>query len=103
MNIQLSHEGSVIVLKLQGKFDFESNPEFRSKSKEAIELNGSEIQVDLAGVNYLDSSALGMLLLLREKCEAAQKRVVLMNPSSLVANIFQVARFANLFDIRPST
>ena len=54
MNIQLSHEGSAIILKLQGKFDFESNPEFRAKSKEAVELTGSEIQVDLAGVDYPD-------------------------------------------------
>lgn len=100
MNIQLSHEGNAAILKLQGRFDFESNPDFRAKSKEATEMGGNEVQVDLTGVTYLDSSALGMLLLLREKCEAASKRVVLCNPSSLVAGIFQVARFSNLFEIR---
>ena len=35
-----------------------------------------ELEIDLAAVDYLDSSALGMLLMLREKAQAADKTVV---------------------------
>jgi len=50
-------------------------------------------------VEYLDSSALGMLLLVRERAEAVGKPVVLSHPNPTVAQILDIANFRKLFTI----
>jgi HptB-dependent secretion and biofilm anti anti-sigma factor len=55
--------------------------------------------VDFGRVDYLDSSALGMLLLLREKAEAAGKKVSLANLSGTVKQVLEIANFGKLFTI----
>jgi anti-anti-sigma factor len=58
------------------------------------------IDVDLSGVNYLDSSALGMLLLLRENTEPRKMRIALVNSRGPVRQILEVASFHKLFELR---
>jgi len=53
--------------------------------------------VDMAGVEYMDSSALGMLLLLREHVGEDRADVRLINGNSEIRNILQVSNFAELF------
>ena len=51
--------------------------------------------VDLSRTSYLDSSALGMLLLLRERC--ADVRVE--NASDDVRKVLEIANFQRLFEL----
>jgi anti-anti-sigma factor len=53
----------------------------------------------MEGIEYLDSSALGMMMLLRERSQAVGKTVVLSKPSSTVAQILDIANFSKLFTI----
>jgi anti-anti-sigma factor len=59
----------------------------------------SQIQVDLGGVDYLDSSALGMLLMLRDKAKGAGKEVSLANARGSVKQVIEIANFGKLFTI----
>ena len=62
----------------------------------------SEICVDLIQVDYLDSSAMGMLLLLKERAQANNKRVALHIASNFVLRAFKFARFSKIFDVKCS-
>jgi len=62
----------------------------------------SEICVDLIQVDYLDSSAMGMLLLLKERAQANNKRVALHITSNFVLRAFEFARFSKIFDVKCS-
>lgn len=100
MSISATVTGNTATINMTGRFDFNVQREF----KEAYDphLNNtavSAIEVDLAGVNYLDSSALGMLLMLRERATAAGKSLKLCNPTASVAQILDIANFAKLFTI----
>ena len=59
----------------------------------------SELEIDLGEVDYLDSSALGMLLMLREKAQAANKKIVLSNCKGSVRQVLEIANFGKLFTI----
>jgi len=48
----------------------------------------------------MESSALGLLLLLREKTESRGTRVVLFNPSPSVRATLDGVHFGKLFEIR---
>ena len=49
--------------------------------------------------HYLDSSALGMLLLLRQKAETRHKPVVLLNSPPLILKLLRSVSFGKLFQI----
>lgn len=63
-----SRDGKAII-GLQGRFDFNAHREFRDVVDQAMKDPAHEIHVDLGSVDYLDSSALGMLLMLRDKAK----------------------------------
>lgn len=101
MNIQLVTRGETAVLSIRGRFDFGLHGDFRRCSEEALERGEtSRIEVDLTQVDYLDSSALGMLLLLREKADkAGSRKVSLTGSHGLVRQVLEVANFDRLFGI----
>ncbi|MFA5082641.1 MAG: STAS domain-containing protein [Hydrogenophilaceae bacterium] len=87
-------------LSLDGRFDFHSHRDFRSAYDAVLarpEIH--QIAIDFGRVDYLDSSALGMLLLLREKAEAGNKKVKLTNLTGSVKQVLEIANFGKLFTI----
>ena len=100
MQIQITNLGEKAILELSGRFDFNDHRAFKAAYDPIIQKAEVKVlEVNLAGIEYLDSSALGMLMLLRERIQAAGKTVVLCNPSQTVSQIFEIANFKKLFTI----
>jgi anti-anti-sigma factor len=90
-----------VSIRLDGRFDFSAHRDFRESYSAGLEAaDVREFEIDLARVEYVDSSALGMLLMLREKAQAAKKTVALTNCTGPVKQILDVANFGRLFSIR---
>ncbi len=94
----VSDDGKVVTIAVSGKFDFQLYDDFRSSY---AGTNGSNVQyiVDLSGTDYLDSSALGMLLLLREHAGGEGSSINIQRASPDVQKILDVANFGKLFEI----
>lgn len=100
MDIRTSVTDRLARISLGGRFDFSSHRAFRETTERM--MTGAAIdtlEIDLAAVSYLDSSALGMLLMLRDKARAAQCAVRLANCSAPVRQVIEVANFQKLFTI----
>lgn len=98
MQIAVEKKGDVSRFILSGRFDFNSHREFRNACDGVLQAEDiSEIEVDFSRVDYLDSSALGMLLLLREKANNVNKKVSLANCKGIVQQVLEVANFQKLF------
>jgi HptB-dependent secretion and biofilm anti anti-sigma factor len=101
MNINTSIQKHVAILRLSGRFEFSTHREFRDASKAALQNSAvKEIQIDLGKVEYLDSSALGMLLLCRENALEVGKSIILDHPTGAVRQVLDIANFHKLFTIR---
>jgi len=101
MQIRQTVDGSIATLHLEGRFDFHSHREFRAASDAVMQAAGvRDIIVNFSKVDYLDSSALGMLLLLREKAEAAGKKVSLAGLQGTAKQVLEVANFGRIFTIK---
>ena len=88
-------------INLFGRFDFSANHEFKSCTSLAINSPEiKELELNLAEVNYIDSAALGMLLVLRETADKSFKRITLTNCKGTVAHILNMANFSKLFTIK---
>ncbi|HEX8593340.1 MAG TPA: STAS domain-containing protein [Pseudomonas sp.] len=94
---ELSQDGQQLTILISGRFDFASHQDFRN----AYDKLGSEQRyvVDLKGTHYLDSSALGMLLLLRDHAGGERSRIRLINCSADVIKILTISNFSKLFQI----
>lgn len=100
MEALVSYSDTEATVRLRGRFDFGAHREFREATEEALgKPNIAKVNVDLSRVDYLDSSALGMLLLLRDKAKAASREVMLSNCSPTVRQVLDVANFGKLFTI----
>ena len=94
----LATDGESLVIQVQGRFDFSEHEAFR-QSYEAKEPRPEKFVVDLRLTSYLDSSALGMLLLLRDFAGGDEARVEIVNCSQDVKKIFSISNFDQLFTI----
>jgi len=100
MQINSSTAGDKVTIKLAGRFDFNDHRSIKSAYEPALQqAEVKRLEIDLAEIEYLDSSALGMLMLMRERVLAAGKTVVLSKPSKTVAQILDIANFSKLFTI----
>ncbi len=100
MQISSKVESHRATLSLSGRFDFHSHRDFRTAYEKVLEeAQARESEVNFASVDYLDSSALGMLLLLKEKADAAGKSVTLSAPKGAVKQVLDIANFNKLFTI----
>lgn len=87
-------------LSLAGRFDFSIHRDFRRNYEEILAAPSvRELEVDLSNVNYIDSSALGMLLLLREKATARNMQLSLAHAQDSVRQVLEVANFGRLFQL----
>lgn len=89
---------SQIVIAVEGRFDFSQHKAFRDAYKDA-DAKSSRFVIDLSGASYLDSSALGMLLLLREFVGSDRDRVQITGASDDVARVLKIANFDKLFTV----
>ena len=100
MQVTVTKDGCCVVLQLVGRFDFNSHREFRV-AVEPLEDNAGlkSVTIDFSEVEYLDSSALGMLLMLRDKMIATKKDVTLSGVHGNVKQVLDIANFGKLFSI----
>lgn len=100
MQTTVTKEGAKAVIKLSGRFDFNAHREFRTAYEPlVIDSAVSAVLVDFSGVDYLDSSALGMLLMLRDKLGGVNKEVALAGVKGNVKQVLDIANFGKLFKI----
>lgn len=87
-------------IMLDSRFDFSCMNRFREQYEPALaHPEFKEIVVDFSAVEYLDSSAMGMLMLLREKAEKTGQTVRLDRVSGLALELLDIARFDSMFRI----
>ena len=98
INMTVSDGGSKVTIAVTGKFDFQLYDEFRASYADTSG-NGTEYVINLSDTEYLDSSALGMLLLLREHAGGESSNIEITQASPEVRKILDVANFGKLFKL----
>ena len=73
-----SENGEEATVSVEGRFDYRVYDSFKS-TYSSLPENSKQINVDLSGTDYIDSSALGMLLMLREHVGRAVN-IMLVHP-----------------------
>lgn len=92
-----SANGDTLTIRVTGTLDFKSHAEFR-RAYEGAGARPRNVVIDMAEADYIDSAALGMLLLMRQHFGDGASFAV-TNPKPAVMKILQVANFQKLFKV----
>ncbi len=82
-----------------GEIDFSVSPEVREKLIEFSEKTQGDIILDLASLQYIDSSGLAVLIELRKKLNTKKRAIVITEVSSQVEKIFTLTQIGSLFGL----
>ncbi len=99
MSVTSTVNGSVVNIHISGRFDFSSHKDFREAYRSTPAGSKNEYNIDMSETEYVDSSALGMLLLLREHAGSEQSSVNINGCRKEVRDILLVSNFDKLFKI----
>lgn len=94
----VSDDGRTVTINVSGRFDFSVHREFREVYK-GMDVSTKSFVVNMQNAEYMDSSALGMLLLLREQAGGEQANIKIINCNEEIKNIFAVSNFHRIFNI----
>ena len=95
---RLNENGREATILVSGRFDFSQHRNFKSAFEKAP-LAVESFVVDLKEAEYIDSSALGMLLRLRDRVGNQRDRIRIINANSNIRNALRIANFDRIFAV----
>lgn len=98
INITRNDDRNEVNIVITGRFDFSMNNEFRKILADSNN-SGETYLIDMGAVDDLDSSALGMLLLLREKAGGDTSNIKIQKCRPDIIEMLKMANFHTMFDI----
>jgi len=97
ISVVVTNNGNSVYITVGERFDFRSHHEFRGGYRD--EKPDAIYTIDLSKTNYIDSSALGMLLLLREFAGSDSANINITGCNESIKKIFFTTNFNRLFTI----
>ncbi len=85
------------VVLLHGRFNHETHVEFKELVRSLKEEGLVGVSVDLSAVKEMDSSGLGLLLLLRDALGGKRAQIRIRGASGAIRRILEVANFQRFF------
>ncbi len=87
-----------MIMALRGSFTFKDHHAFRALL-DALRSGGQRHVLDLSGLEFVDSAALGMLLIADDEARGGGWTLTLRRPSPQVARLMEVAAMESIFAI----
>lgn len=84
-------------IRLPSQFDYSYHKTFNETCVSAVAGGHSEVELDFSRVEYLDSSALGMLVLLHKKAQEKGVKISITGAKGTAAEILSMANMQKLF------
>ena len=98
MEYTLTTDNTRAIMKLWGRFDMKGRQEFFAALQQAKSENTKEIMIDLRKVTFIDSVAIGLLMVAHKQCQASSGVLSLCVSEGVVK---QTLDFMNIPDIIP--
>ena len=99
MKIQSNVTDSVLVITLSGKFNIEEVAKFEEAISVDLTKKLKAIAINFSEVEYIDSSALGSLIMLMNKAKNIGIDFILFDMTQPILSIFRLAYLDKFFSI----
>ncbi|NOQ76199.1 MAG: STAS domain-containing protein [Methylococcaceae bacterium] len=104
MAVSIRKSGKDIIVKLSGIFNYTLHAEFRHSYESHQDDKSYKFTLDFSDVSFIDSSSLGMLLLMHDFVGADfhnidNSKIKLIHCNDKIKSIMEIANFHVFFDI----
>ena len=89
MDINVREEAQVAILNLRGRLDLASGANLKEHLKKLFEKDKTSIHLNLAEIEFINSSGLGSLVSVMKEVRLLKGRLTLSNLASYVQEIFE--------------
>lgn len=97
------HDGKIIVLELKGNYvGGDETDELRDEIKKISDSGNMKLVLDLGGVSYLNSSALGVLIAAHANYAKRGGKIKLCQLNKNLENIFVITKLSLIFESYPN-
>jgi anti-sigma B factor antagonist len=103
MKFSIEQRGTVTVVSLEGSLM--GGPEssaLNSRVNEMVDQGNTKLVIDLAGVEFMNSSGLGLLINSANTLKSAGGSLKLANASENITTLLKITKLAPLFETHPS-
>ena len=96
MNIDKKQDGGRLAIKVEGRLDTNTSPELEAELK----LDGvSEVVFDFAGLEYISSAGLRVLMTAQKAMMACGGKMSIASPNDMVRGVFDITGMSSIFTI----
>ena len=99
MEMELRDQGLIKILTLQGRLDAQVSGIVKERVHQLLDEGATSLVLDLGGVDFLDSSGLGVLVSSLRKVKEKKGEIKLAGLRPEVRSIFDITRVTRLFSI----
>lgn len=97
--VESTERGSWTVFDVKGEVDLDTAPLLKAELAQAVRSGARNIAVNLQGVEFLDSSGLGVLIGTLKRCKEAGGSLALVAPRRPVQKILSITGLDKVFAI----
>jgi anti-sigma B factor antagonist len=101
LDMEVARDESEVALVLSGELDVSTAPRLRDQIQLLIESGAIRFTCDIAGLRYLDSSGLSVLLMAHKRLEKLGGTLILQSPVPNVRRLFEVTGIDDYLVIQP--
>jgi anti-sigma B factor antagonist len=87
------------VIELEGEVDVYTAPQLKQQMINLLESGNKQMIIDLTKVEYLDSTALGVLIGGLKRMREMDGNMMLVCPSARIRRVFEITGLDKIFDI----
>ncbi|MGQ9630424.1 MAG: STAS domain-containing protein [bacterium] len=99
MDIVEKNLGGITILEMSGRFDATASFDLSRNVSSLLEEGRRDIVLNMNGVDYINSAALGSLINLRKKVAARGGHLKLAKLQSWVERVFKETRLDRFFEV----
>jgi len=99
LGLDVTERGKYTVLSVQGEVDVYTAPKFRERLIELVTEGKHQIVVDLDGVDFLDSTGLGVLVGGLKRLRSHDGDLLLVCTQSRILKVFEITGLTKVFSI----
>lgn len=100
MDIETKHVEGKILLKISGRIDTVTAPDFQKEMELLLKYeNKPDMEIDCSDLEYTSSQGLRTFLMIQKNVNSKEGNMVLKNMQSKVKEVFDITGFSNIIKI----
>jgi anti-sigma B factor antagonist len=97
--LETNDRGDMTVVSVKGEVDLYTAPSLKERVADLVSAGRTRLAVDLAGVEFMDSTGLGVLIGGLKRCKEAGGYLALVAPRESVVKVLAITGLDKIFPI----